>query len=73
MATLDADHISAIDNATRSLIQSGQLPVTCGLFFSLGHSTIVVAVTIAITISSAVYEKMHGVGNVPLSVGHSSL
>ena len=28
---------SAIDNATRSLISLGQLPVTCGLFFSLGQ------------------------------------
>lgn len=35
---------SAIDNATRGLINLGQLPVTCGLFFSLGHSTIVVVV-----------------------------
>lgn len=35
---------SAIDNATRSLMSMGQLPVTCGLFFSLGHSTIVIAV-----------------------------
>lgn len=36
--------ISAIDNATRGLINLGQLPVTCGLFFSLGHSTIVIVV-----------------------------
>lgn len=36
--------ISAIDNATRNLIAQDQLPVTCGLFFSLGHSTIVIAV-----------------------------
>ncbi len=35
---------SAIDNATRSLIGMGQLPVTCGLYFSLGHSTIVIVV-----------------------------
>lgn len=35
---------SAIDNATRSLIGMGQLPVTCGLYFSLGHSTIVIIV-----------------------------
>lgn len=35
---------SAIDNATRGLLSLGQLPVTCGLFFSLGHSTIVVVV-----------------------------
>ncbi|KAJ6559097.1 NicO-domain-containing protein [Mycena vulgaris] len=66
---LDADHISAIDNATRGLINLGQLPVTCGLFFSLGHSTIVVAVNIAIAISSSIYNKLDGVGSVGGIVG----
>jgi high-affinity nickel-transport protein len=45
---VDADHIAAIDNATRKLIQEGQRPVTVGFMFSLGHSTIVVAATAAI-------------------------
>ena len=40
---VDADHIAAIDNTTRKLMQDGQRPVAVGLFFSLGHSTIVVA------------------------------
>ncbi|KAJ7459939.1 NicO-domain-containing protein [Mycena latifolia] len=66
---LDADHISAIDNATRGLINLGQLPVTCGLFFSLGHSTIVIAVNIAIAISSSIYNKLDGVGSVGGIVG----
>ena len=44
----DADHIAAIDNVTRKLMQEGRRPVGVGLFFSLGHSTIVVALTIAI-------------------------
>src|ERR1700679_712318 len=44
----DADHIAAIDNVTRQLMQEGRRPVGVGLFFSLGHSTIVVALTIAI-------------------------
>ena len=35
---------SAIDNATRCLIKLDQFSVTCGLFFSLGHSTIVILV-----------------------------
>lgn len=47
---LDADHISAIDNATRQMVSLGRLPMTCGLFFSLGHSTIVIAVNIAIAV-----------------------
>ncbi|KAI0802053.1 high-affinity nickel-transport protein-domain-containing protein [Irpex lacteus] len=66
---LDADHISAIDNATRSLIGLGQLPVTCGLFFSLGHSSIVIAVNIAIAISTSVYEHIDGVGSIGGIVG----
>ncbi|OSD07399.1 NicO-domain-containing protein [Trametes coccinea BRFM310] len=66
---LDADHISAIDNATRSLINMGQLPVTCGLFFSLGHSTIVIVVNIAIAISTDVYNHIDGVGAVGGIVG----
>ncbi|WP_449369752.1 HoxN/HupN/NixA family nickel/cobalt transporter [Thiomonas sp.] len=38
----DADHIAAIDNVTRKLRQDGQRPVAVGLFFSLGHSGVVV-------------------------------
>ncbi|HSS94599.1 MAG TPA: HoxN/HupN/NixA family nickel/cobalt transporter, partial [Candidatus Dormibacteraeota bacterium] len=34
----DADHISAIDNTTRKLLQQGSKPVGVGFFFSLGHS-----------------------------------
>src|SRR5437016_181679 len=37
----DADHISAIDNTTRKLLQEGKKPVAAGFFFSLGHSTVV--------------------------------
>jgi len=37
----DADHISAIDNTTRKLMADGKRPMSVGLFFSLGHSTIV--------------------------------
>jgi high-affinity nickel-transport protein len=37
----DADHIAAIDNTTRKLVNDGQRPLSVGFFFSLGHSTIV--------------------------------
>jgi nickel/cobalt transporter (NiCoT) family protein len=37
----DADHIAAIDNTTRKLVQDGKRPLSVGFFFSLGHSTIV--------------------------------
>lgn len=42
---VDADHIAAIDNVTRKLLQEGRRPLFVGFFFSLGHSTIVVAAT----------------------------
>jgi high-affinity nickel-transport protein len=45
---VDADHIAAIDNVTRKLMQEGKRPVAVGLMFSLGHSTIVVIGSIAI-------------------------
>ncbi|KIL63259.1 hypothetical protein M378DRAFT_187100 [Amanita muscaria Koide BX008] len=68
---LDADHISAIDNATRTLIGLGQLPVTCGLYFSLGHSTIVIIVTVAIAVSASVYQHFNGANDVGGIIGAS--
>jgi high-affinity nickel-transport protein len=44
----DADHISAIDNTTRKLLQTGQKPVGVGFFFSLGHSTVVFLIAVAL-------------------------
>jgi high-affinity nickel-transport protein len=44
----DADHISAIDNTTRKLLQDGRKPVGVGFFFSLGHSTVVFIVAAAL-------------------------
>src|SRR5256885_9443954 len=44
----DADHISAIDNTTRKLLQSGKKPVGVGFFFSLGHSTVVFVIAVAL-------------------------
>jgi high-affinity nickel-transport protein len=45
---VDADHIAAIDNVTRKLMQEGKRPVAVGFMFSLGHSTIVVLGSIVI-------------------------
>ena len=50
---LDADHICAIDNVTRKLMQDGLRPSLVGFFFSLGHSTIVIVLTIAIAVTAA--------------------
>ena len=44
---VDADHIAAIDNTTRKLLQEEKRPLTVGTWFSLGHSTIVVGLTVA--------------------------
>jgi high-affinity nickel-transport protein len=44
----DADHIAAIDNVVRKLMQAGKRPLSVGLFFSLGHSTIVILASAAI-------------------------
>jgi nickel/cobalt transporter (NiCoT) family protein len=54
---LDADHIAAIDNVTRKLMQEGKRPVSVGFFFSLGHSTIVVALSIAIAITATALQS----------------
>jgi nickel/cobalt transporter (NiCoT) family protein len=48
----DADHIAAIDNTTRKLLQDGRRPLGAGLFFSLGHSTIVFGLTAALAVAA---------------------
>jgi high-affinity nickel-transport protein len=49
---VDADHIAAIDNVTRKMIQEGKRPIGVGFFFSLGHSTVVVLASVAIALSA---------------------
>jgi len=65
---VDADHIAAIDNVTRKLMQEGQRPVTVGFFFSIGHSTIVVltsaAVAGATTLLQDRFDALKTVGSV---------
>jgi high-affinity nickel-transport protein len=69
---VDADHISAIDNVTRKLMQEQKTPVTVGFFFSLGHSTIVVALSAAIAFAATVvHTAMPGLENVGGLVGTS--
>jgi len=53
---VDADHISAIDNVTRKLMQDGKRPVGVGFFFSLGHATIVVALSVTIAVAAAIVK-----------------
>jgi len=49
----DADHIAAVDDTVRYLLQKGQKPLGIGFFFSLGHSTIVLGLAIAIAFAAA--------------------
>jgi nickel/cobalt transporter (NiCoT) family protein len=55
---VDADHIAAIDNVTRKLMQERKRPVSVGFFFSLGHSTIVLLGSAAIA-GTAVLLQHH--------------
>jgi nickel/cobalt transporter (NiCoT) family protein len=55
---VDADHIAAIDNVTRKLMQQGKRPIGVGFFFSLGHSTIVFGLSAMVAVM-AVEIKGH--------------
>ncbi|TCG02830.1 hypothetical protein BZM27_52955 [Paraburkholderia steynii] len=56
-----ADHIAAIDNVTRKLMQEGKRPVTVGFFFALGHSAVVVLVAFGVAITaSALQQRVEG-------------
>ncbi len=54
---VDADHIAAIDNVTRKLMQEGKRPAGVGFFFSLGHSTIVVLASVGIAFAASAIQK----------------
>src|SRR6202521_1718352 len=61
----DADHISAIDNVTRKLMQDKKRPIAVGFFFSLGHSTVVVVMTILIALAAVAvqnFDQMKAIG-----------
>ena len=62
----DADHISAIDNTTRKLMAEGKRPLSVGFWFSLGHSTVVFALALLISIG---VRSLNGA----VKEGHSSL
>lgn len=48
----DADHIAAIDDTTRLMLAKGKKPLGVGLFFSLGHSTVVLALSIFVAFAA---------------------
>jgi len=57
---IDADHIAAIDNVTRKLMQAGQRPVSVGFFFAAGHSTVVFVATAAVAGASSFVQEFEG-------------
>jgi high-affinity nickel-transport protein len=65
---VDADHIAAIDNVTRKLMQEGRRPVSVGFFFALGHSAVVLVVAAAIAATASAmqgrFEAWRGVGGI---------
>jgi nickel/cobalt transporter (NiCoT) family protein len=67
---VDADHIAAIDNVTRKLMQDGKRPVAVGFMFSLGHSTVVVLGSAAIAEAALVLQhRLDAVRNIASVVG----
>jgi len=49
---VDADHIAAIDNVTRKLMQEGQRPVGVGLFFAMGHASVVILAATGVAVTA---------------------
>ena len=73
---VDADHIAAIDNSTRKLMQQGQRPVGVGLYFSLGHSAVVVLMSIAVGLAtsdvSSHFQDLKAVGGIISTIASAS-
>ncbi len=66
---VDADHIAAIDNVTRKLMQDGQHPVLAGLYFSLGHSTVVVLASIVVAVGATALSGLETFGEIGGVIG----
>jgi high-affinity nickel-transport protein len=64
----DADHIAAIDNVVRKLMQDGKAPFSVGFFFSMGHSSVVILASLVIALSAAAakdrFAEFHHVGGI---------
>jgi high-affinity nickel-transport protein len=56
---VDADHIAAIDNVTRKLMQEGKRPIAIGFFFSLGHSSVVIAGSLFIAVTASSLQQRY--------------
>jgi nickel/cobalt transporter (NiCoT) family protein len=54
---VDADHIATIDNVTRKLMQEGKRPIAVGFFFSIGHSAVVLAMSVAVALAATAVQS----------------
>jgi high-affinity nickel-transport protein len=64
---VDADHIAAIDNVTRKLMQMKQRPVAVGFFFAMGHSTVVIIAAAAVAVVATAisgFDAFQGVSGI---------
>jgi high-affinity nickel-transport protein len=66
---VDADHIAAIDNVTRKLMQEGKKPVTVGLFFALGHSSVVLIASAGVALTASVLGARSGLREIGATLG----
>ena len=73
---VDADHIAAIDNLTRKLMQEGRRPVAVGLFFAMGHSSVVILAAAGVVGTAAAlagsFDQFKAVGSI-IGTGVSAL
>jgi nickel/cobalt transporter (NiCoT) family protein len=64
----DADHIAAVDDTVRLMLQKGKKPLGVGFFFSLGHSTVVLALSIGIAFAATAVKQelpqLKGIGGI---------
>ena len=65
---VDADHIAAIDNVTRKLMQEGKRPVSVGFWFAIGHSAVVILLALAIAVTTTAisthFDALKGFGDI---------
>ncbi len=68
---VDADHIAAIDNVTRKLMNEGARPTGVGFFFSLGHSTVVALASAALALGAGLMARLHAFKDIGGLIGTS--
>lgn len=68
---VDADHIAAIDNVTRKLMQDGKRPATVGFWFAIGHSSIILLASVGIAFTASAlsrFETLKATGGIVATI-----